>query len=319
LSGQTGIINFILNLLIVVIVLSLIYKTINVKLPGGNANKNAFFELIINILFYIPCLFSGLFENITQIATGKPDKTFLTSLIILFLAIILLIVYFKMPSVFNIINLQGGEQLVNKPVYTNTQYSLGTYEDLNGSDKFDYQYAISFWVFLDAVPPNTNPSYTKYTSLLNFGGKPNVLYNGELNTLIVTMQQKNLKEVTKNKLIDFDEDENRILYKHENMLLQKWNNIIINYSGGILDIFLNGELVKSNIEVIPYYTLDNLTIGEDDGINGGICNVIYFKRALTSSNIYYIYNMEKNKQLPVLNDNNETITKKNFNKIASSL
>jgi len=319
LSGQTGIINFILNLLIVVIVLSLIYKTINVKLPGGNANKNAFFELIINILFYIPCLFSGLIENITQIATGKPDKTFLTSLIILFLAIILLIVYFKMPSVFNIINLQGGEQLVNKPVYTNTQYSLGTYEDLNGSDKFDYQYAISFWVFLDAVPPNTNPSYTKYTSLLNFGGKPNVLYNGELNTLIVTMQQKNLKEVTKNKLIDFDEDENRILYKHENMLLQKWNNIIINYSGGILDIFLNGELVKSNIEVIPYYTLDNLTIGEDDGINGGICNVIYFKRALTSSNIYYIYNMEKNKQLPVLNDNNETITKKNFNKIASSL
>ena len=318
LSGQTGIINFILNLLIVIIVLSLIYKTINVKLPAGNANKNAFFELIINTLFYIPCLFSGLIDNISQLVTGKPDKSFFSSLIILFLAIIILIVYFKMPSVLNIINLQGGEQLVNKPVNTNTLYSLGTYQDLNGSDHFDYQYAISFWVFLDAVPPNTNPSYTKYTSLLNFGGKPNVLYNGELNTLIVTMQQKNLKEVTKNKLIDFDEDGNRILYKHENMLLQKWNNIIINYSGGILDIFLNGELVKSNIEAIPYYTLDNLTIGEEDGINGGICNVIYFKRALTSSNIYYIYNMEKNKQLPVLYDNNETIIKKNFNKLASS-
>ena len=317
-SGQTGMINFILNLLIVIIVLSLIYKTINVKLPAGNSNKNAFFELIMNTLFYIPCLFSGLIETITQLVTGKPDKSFFTSLIILFLAIMLLIVYFKMPSVFNIINLQGGDQLVNKPVYTNTQYSLGTYQDLNGSDSFDYQYAISFWCFLDAVPPNTNPAYTKYTSLLNFGGKPNVLYKGETNTLIVTMQQKNLKEVTKNKLIDFDEDGNRILYKHENMLLQKWNNIIINYSGGILDIFLNGELVKSNIEVIPYYTLDNLTIGEEGGINGGICNVIYFKRALTSSNIYYIYNMEKNKQLPVLNDNNETITKKNFNKIASS-
>lgn len=317
-SGQTGMINFILNLLIVIIVLSLIYKTINVKLPAGNSNKNAFFELIMNTLFYIPCLFSGLIESITQLVTGKPDKSFFTSLIILFLAIMLLIVYFKMPSVFNIINLQGGDQLVNKPVYTNTQYSLGTYQDLNGSDSFDYQYAISFWCFLDAVPPNTNPAYTKYTSLLNFGGKPNVLYKGETNTLIVTMQQKNLKEVTKNKLIDFDEDGNRILYKHENMLLQKWNNIIINYSGGILDIFLNGELVKSNIEVIPYYTLDNLTIGEEGGINGGICNVIYFKRALTSSNIYYIYNMEKNKQLPVLNDNNETITKKNFNKIASS-
>lgn len=312
-SGQTGTISFLLNLLIVIIVLSLIYKTINVKLPAGNSNKNAFFEMIINTIFYIPCLF----DSITQFATGKPDKSFISSIVILLLAILFLIVYFRMPSIFNIINLQGGNQLVNKPVYTDTQYSLGTYQDLNESDTFDYQYAISFWVFLDAVPPNTNPSYTKYTSLLNFGDKPNVLYKGETNTLIVTMQQKNLKEVTENKLIDFDEDGNRILYKHENMLLQKWNNIIINYSGGVLDIFLNGELVKSNIEVIPYYTIDNLTIGKDDGIKGGICNVIYFKRPLTSSNIYYVYNMEKNKKLPVLNDNNETITKKNFNKIVS--
>jgi hypothetical protein len=103
------------------------------------------------------------------------------------------------------------------------------------------------------------------------------------------------------------------------MLLQKWNNIIINYSGGVLDIFLNGELVKSDIGVIPYHTIDNLTIGQDDGIKGGICNVVYFKRALNSSNIYYLYNMEKDKKLPVLNYNNETIIKKNINKVGSSI
>ena len=208
--------------------------------------------------------------------------------------------------------------LVNKPVDTNTQYSLGTYEELNGSDNFDYQYAISSWFFINASAPNTNPSYNKYTSILNFGNKPNILYNASTNTLRVTMQQKDLKKTTKNKLIDFDEDGNRIIYVKHNLLLQKWNNIIINYNGGVLDVFLNGELVKSNIGVVPYYTLDSLTIGEENGIKGGMCNVVYFKRALTAMNIYFLYNMIKNKQLPVSNSSNITIIKKNTSTLSES-
>ena len=102
------------------------------------------------------------------------------------------------------------------------------------------------------------------------------------------------------------------------MLLQKWNNLIINYNGGILDIFLNGELVKSDIGVVPYYTLDNLTIGEDNGINGGICNVVYFNKALTSLNIYFLYNMIKDKKLPVTKDSNITIMKKDLDTTSSS-
>jgi hypothetical protein len=319
-SGETGTVNFILNMLIVIIILGLIYKTINTKIPAGNSNKNAFFEMIINTIFYIPCLFTGFFEYITTKSSSvKNDSSILSSLLIIVVTIILFVIYFKMPSVFNIINLQGGQQLVNKPVYTDKQYSLGTYQELNGSETFDYQYAISFWVFIDSAPPNTNPSYIQYTSLLNFGGKPNVLYNGKNNTLMITMQQKDLEKTTNNKLTDFDENGNRIIYKNHDMLLQKWNNIIINYNGGILDIFLNGELVKSDIGVVPYYTIDNLTIGQDDGIKGGICNVIYFKRALNSSNIYYLYNMEKDKKLPVLNSNNETVIKSNINKVGSSV
>ena len=132
------------------------------------------------------------------------------------------------------------------------------------------------------------------------------------------MQQKNLQDITKNKMTDFDSEGNRIIYLNNNLLLQKWNNLIINYNGGTLDIFLNGELVKSSIEVVPYYTFENLTIGENDGIKGGICNVIYFRRALTSQNIYYIYNTVKNRDPPTLNDSNETILVKNVNQSISS-
>jgi hypothetical protein len=236
----------------------------------------------------------------------------------LVIVILLYVVYFSTPYLFNLIYLQGGKSLVNKPVDTNTKYSLGTYEELNDSDTFDYQYAISSWIFIDSATPNTNSSYSQYTSLLNFGGKPNVLYNGSTNSLMVTMQQKDLKKTTKNKLTDFDEDGNRIIFIKHNVLLQKWNNIIINYSGGVLDIFLNGELVKSSIGVVPYYTLDNLTIGEDNGIKGGICNVVYFNRALTGTNIYILYNMIKNKTLPVTNNSNVTITKKNMGTLSNS-
>ena len=312
LSGKSGTTSFILNLILVAIVLGLIYKTIIVRLPVGNEKKNAFFTLILSTLFYIPCLFNGVFDTIGKTIVGEYKATTMGSVLMLVAIICLITIYYITPSVFNKINLQGGKQLVNKPVYTDTQYPLGTYEELNGSNKFDYQYAISCWIFLDAAAPNMNESYNRYTSLLNFGNKPNILYKGETNTLMVTIQQKDLNSVNNSNLVDFDENGNRIIYKNSEVLLQKWNNIVINYNGGVLDIFLNGELVKSSIGVVPYYTLDNLTIGEENGIKGGICNVVYFNRALTSPNMYYLYNMVKDKNPPIMNDSNKTIMEENI-------
>jgi len=318
LSGESSIISLILNILLVVIFLGFIYKTFFVKLPAGNTKKNAFFDMIINLIFYIPCIFSDFFDGVGNIITGQYNTSSAGSLLMLLLAIVLLVIYFTIPSLFNKFSLQGGQPLVNKPVYTDTMYSLGTYEDLNGSSTFDYQYAISSWIYIDAAPPSTNSSYSKFTSLLNFGNKPNVLYNASEHTLMITMQQKDLEKTTQNKLTDFDNNGNRIIYKNTNVPLQKWNNFIINYNGGVLDIFLNGELVKSEVGVVPYYTLDNLTIGEINGIKGGICNIVYFRRALTRSNVYYLYNTVKNKTPPVTNDSNITILKSNVATVESS-
>lgn len=303
-----GIFKFMLNISLMLLVVGLIYKTMNVKLPVDNSKKNGFFNLVINILLYIPCLVSGFFDLIGKFMIGEYNASEAGTFMMLIIIIALLVIYFSVPSLFSRFYLQGGKQLVNKPVYTDTEYNLGSFIDLNNGDEtFDYQYSISCWVFIDSAPPNTNSNYNKYTSLLNFGDKPNILYNAKSNTLIVTMEQKNLKEQTKNKLIDFNENGNRIVYKNSNFLLQKWNNIIINYSGGTMDIFLNGELVKSTIEIVPYYTHDNLIIGEKNGIKGGICNVIYFRRALSSPEIYLLYNLVKNNTPPVLTHLNETI------------
>jgi hypothetical protein len=323
-SGQSNIAYLILNVAIIIIVLGLLYRIISVPLPIGNNKKNAFINLIVSILFYIPCFFNGIFDSAGKLFSGNYSGE-AGSLLMLFCVLGLFVLYFRMPSVFNLINTQGGKQLVNKPVNTNSEYALGTYQELNDSEQYDYQYGISFWVFIHAAPPNMNENYNTFTSLLNFGGKPNVLYNASTNTIMVTIKQDEDKQTEstnkKNsfKLTDYDENGNRILYKNDNFLLQKWNNFIINYNGGVLDIFLNGELMKSNIGVVPYYKLDNLTIGHENGIEGGICNVVYFNKPLTTTNIYYLYNMVKNRTPPVLNDSNKTILVKNINDLSSSV
>jgi len=313
LSSDSSIVSFVLNLLLVIILLGLIYKTINVNFPLGNSKKNGFFNIIINLIFYIPCIFSNLFDFIGKLAAGEINSNTAGSLIMLVVAILLIAAYFSLPVLLNKFSLQGGKQLVNKPVYTDTQYTLGTYEELGNSKDTSgnylpsYQYAISCWVFIDAAAPNTNASYEKYTSLLNFGNKPNILYNGSTNTLMITMEQKDLEKNTTNKFTEFDDNGNRIMYKSGNILLQKWNNIIINYNGGVLDVFLNGELVKSDVCVVPYYTIDSLTIGENNGLKGGICNVIYFNEPLTTNQLYNLYNSVKFKTPPTTNESNTTI------------
>ena len=149
------------------------------------------------------------------------NSTTTGSLLLLLLAIILLVLYFVFPLIFNKINLQGGTLLVNNPVYTNTSFSLGTYQDLKGSVKFDYQYAISFWFFLDANSQNSE----NYVSILNFGEKPNVLYNSKKNSLMITMPNNIKMKNNKinngneaNELNDENESNNHnFLYKNDSI------------------------------------------------------------------------------------------------------
>jgi len=294
-SGKSSIPNILLNVVLIVSILALLYKIIHVRLPSERINKgkNSFFDLIINLVLYIPCLFYGIVDVIMKTILSEYKENSRATYIVLVGVIVLLVLYlYVVPSVKTKINIQNGKLLLEKPINMNHLVTLANYEKLNDNNtNFDYQYAISFWVFVESSPPNTNPNYTKYTSLLNYGGKPNILYKGDTNTLMVTMDQKKLSKKGENTtMIDFDDNGDRIIYVNRNFLLQKWNNIIINYNGGTLDVFLNGELVKSSIEVIPYMKFDTLTAGTDGGINGGIANVIYFKNPLTISNINHLYN-----------------------------
>ena len=238
-----------------------------------------------------------------------PSGTLSTSMLV-FVPIILFLIYYYFPTIKGMIATQGGNLLIDNQIPLNVLTNLSNYEALNGSNASTYKFAISFWVNIDAAPPSTNASYSRYTSIMNYGDKPNVLYNPSLNSFLITMHQVNFEEKNVNVASEVDAHGNRILYMNNDFLLQKWNNVIINYDGGTLDIFLNGELVRTTIEVIPYITMDALTVGATDGIYGNICNFVYYTETLTTTKIYYIYNSMKNENPPAPKKTNDTIVGK---------
>ena len=270
---------------------------------------------------------NGVASGISSIKKSASQPTPIAYYIILLISIILLLGYFLLPSFLRTFTQQGGQLLINNPINTTTETSLASYVQLNNSiDNHNYQYGLSFWFYIDSANPSTNKSYETYANILDYGGKPKITYNASSSILRITMQvgdesnKYNSEDVLKRK---YDVDGNLILYEKKVILLQKWNNIIINYTGGVLDIFYNGELVKSSIGVIPYYNnnlpqtntqtsetsknYDNLIVGQNDGLYGQICNVNYFKTSLNIFQIHYLYNSVKDKTPPSLISDDKVI------------
>ena len=154
---------------------------------------------------------------------------------------------------------------------------------------YSYKYAITFWVYINPQPPNTGSQYNDYVSIFNFGNKPEILYKASNNHLLIKMLQA--------------KDGDDIIYKSKDsseFKLQKWNHFCINYDKGTLDVFLNNELIVSKPELVPYVSTNVISSGSDDGIQGGICNVRYYNKVLTKSQIYSDYESFKNKNPPTI-------------------
>jgi hypothetical protein len=164
-----------------------------------------------------------------------------------------------------------------------------SYTDYSKS-RFSYTYALSGWFYLNPQPPSTSIAYTTYTNILNYGKKINIEYNGKLNSLRVMAAKPADKGDEKNMSTE--------VYKTSDIMYQKWNNFVINYDDGAVDVFLNGVLVASVSGIMPFMSFDDIVVGSDNGVMGGVCNVNYYKKTLAEKTIRMTYRSLRIKEFP---------------------
>ena len=153
---------------------------------------------------------------------------------------------------------------------------------------YNYHYAISFWIYIDSEivkENNTQPNQ----HILEYAQTPYIYYNTNQNELVVEVNDCDSRQECKPS----------IMYRSNQVLYQRWNNIIINFDYGTLDVFINNNLVSTKQNVSPYIKQENnfIQIGSNDkkAKHIAICNVHYYDQPLNLKQIKHIY---KNKNEP---------------------
>ncbi len=181
--------------------------------------------------------------------------------------------------------------LLNKPKYLDKKIDIGDFENLKTKTPLsNHNYCISAWIFLHEEPTNYKLSSTRYTPILDYADNPKFSYNLEKHMFRITVKDKN----------GDDPKNHKVIYQTDRLPMQRWNNIVVNFLGGTLDIFINGMLVATVDKIIPHMEHDVIYSGEKNGMGGGICNVTYFSSPLTKRKIQFLYNTFKNKNPPII-------------------
>jgi hypothetical protein len=164
---------------------------------------------------------------------------------------------------------RGKKVVGSNPLSIEGASDMATYTELNGSEAPTYAYSISLWLFLNSFPPSVGVGYTRPTTVLKYGDVLELKYNA-----------------TNAEMSVYIKDKERIRYP--NVLLQRWNNVVLTCDDGKLDMFVNGDLVRSIDRAIPFVRLDTLQIGSTEGIHGQIANVSYYRTPLQLPMVQYI-------------------------------
>ena len=166
----------------------------------------------------------------------------------------------------------------NGETIENPMFNIKADLTINNTDtqkfNFNYNYGVSFFIYLNPQPINTSVGYVKDTTIFDYANKPKVVFNGIDQELKFICEDLHNSEKTIYTTKDFD--------------LQKWIHIAINYHSGLVDIFIDGVLRSTTTGIAPFMEYAKIFVGSNEGINGGIKDVLYFNKPLSQNKIQYL-------------------------------
>jgi len=338
--------SIVISVLIFLCFLSMIAQ---VLLNNDFIQKNLYYRLFVQIVFLIPCGILFVLRKAWGLGNGALDEVQFTRYTVFYLlaSIIgaLVVVQFLVPRITDL--MRGGTVLVMVPhplvettnasdisfltaAAAKNPYLAGVNSSMS---EITYNYSISFWVFLDVQPTSTDRDFL----VIDLAGIPQIVYNPSSN--ITTFKtyyrynegsegEKTTTKVTTDDQETFskkiDAEGYQEIYRYGDLPLQRWNNIVYQMDGGTVDIFLNGELLHTEPNVIiSVNKFKTVVVGQDNGLAGSVCNFLFYDHPLTLNQIRNKYDWLKNEVPPIeLSENmamgSENLAK-NINKIENDV
>jgi len=279
--------------IIIIVGLGIIFKVFS----GQVKKLSGWPGFFANLFFFIPCLFSDAMQYLFYQFRITPNIVIL----LLFIEIILIVLYAYIPVIIDKISKSNTSLLVNHPMFINTAIPIGDsslfltkpIDDNNiGSQTYRTNYAFSMWIYLNQHS-SANSAYTNSANIFDFGnGKPTIAFKNEsTNTRLINKDVYIITFTNTN----VDASNNPVDTNYEISLPnQKWNNFVFNYIDSKVDLYINGSLERTFefVNNVPnYLPTDVITVGSNNGLQGAICNIHYYKTPISSETIVSLYNL----------------------------
>jgi hypothetical protein len=287
-----SVINFLLLMGLIALILSLFnFNTSSSLVLSNNTGLGFIFSFIMKLILYIPCFIIDCSNVVReQLALAKKEYTVV---IILLIEIALIASKFLIPTVFNKIINSDGVVLTDKVYPLEMKKNISIPPSMKSMSK-NVNYGVSSWIYIHPVPTNTNEAYVQNTTLINCGGVPDIQFNAEKSSLIFSVDVTDRNGSKRTAIVP---DKNT--QKDVKIIYSRWNNVFVNFIDGGMDIFINGDLVISQPNIIPYQNPNGVIIGSSPGIYGEMSNLVYYKSPVLAQNIKLMYESMKDMNPPV--------------------